>query len=222
MYAFYSTRPTRLYDEPYAVASIKRGKSSVARMRMMTIERQKKSALVAFFFRHPYRAYMIALAVAIGLSAATAWADSPLEPHQQGEVIYLSGGIGSDETEALALVKKDYNLQLTSTDATGHYLAGSRIIIRNAAQVVLIDVVAQGPLFYAHLPNGRYIIESFNGTGSKKKSLTISQGKTARINFSWPVNTPVSVTPKTTQSATVPAAIEVEPTVISPEPITIP
>jgi len=190
-----------------------RAHSSEVRMRVLPIERRKKSALFAYFLQHPYRSYMMALAMAVALSASAAWADEALEPHQQGDVTYISGGIGSDETDALALLKKDYNLQLTSTDATGHYLGGSRVIISNAAHATLVDVLAQGPLFYAHLPNGRYLVETINASSSKKQSVTIASGKTSRLHFTWPVSAADSA---------ITAANTIEPTIISPDPITIP
>lgn len=212
MHSFYSTRPTQPYDYSY-VGEAARAHVSTNRMRVLTIERRKKSLIVAYLLQHPYRSYIVALAVAMALSASAAWAVDFPEPHQQGDVTYVSGGIGSDETDALALVKKDYNLYLTSTDVTGHYLGGSRILISNAAQGVLVDVVAQGPLFYAHLPNGRYHIESFNGTASKKQSVVIGHGKASRVHFSWPVST---------ADLNISAHNTVEPTIISPDPITIP
>lgn len=217
MHSFYSTRPTQPYDYSYLVAPTTRSQVSATRMHVLTIERRKKSALFAYFLRHPYRSYMIAFAVAVALSASTAWAADFPEIHQQGDVTYVSGGIGDDETEALAVAKKDYNLHLTSTDSTGHYLGGSRTVIRNGANAVLIDVVSHGPLFYAHLPSGRYSVESFNGDQSKKKSVNISSGKAARVNFTWPASTVDAYT-----APAVPLKLPIEPTIISPNPITTP
>jgi hypothetical protein len=204
--------PTFYSNEPELLFTPTRSHVSATRMRVLPIERRKKSPVIGYFLDHPYRAYIIAFAVAIALSVSTAWADMP-EAHQQGDVTYISGGIGSDETDALAMVKKDYNLYLTSTDSTGHFLGGARITISNAKREMLVDVVAQGPLFYAHLPNGRYAIESFNGTQSKKQSVTITNGKAARVHFTWPVSAADSA---------VTAHNTVEPTIISPDPITVP
>jgi hypothetical protein len=193
MHMFYSTRPT----QPYHHAYDEHGKSadtSATRMRVLTIERRKKSLLVSYLLQHPYRSYLVGLALAVALSANAAWGADMLEAHQQGDVSYISGGIGSDETDALALVKQDYNLHLTSTDATGHYLSGERIIIRNAADAIVVDVVAQGPLFFASLPHGRYRIESMNGSESKTFKATIKKGVTLRKQFVW------ATTPEDAQS----------------------
>lgn len=211
MPTFYSPRPT----QPYRHATMaERSDMSATRMRVLSIERRKKSWITTYFLEHPYRSYMIALAVAIALSAGTAWADAMPEAHQQGDIVYISGGIGSGETEALALVKKDYNLHITSTDSAGSFLGGSRITISNAKREMLIDVVARGPLFYARLPNGRYTIESFNATSSKKQSVHITSDKASRVHFSWPVSA--------ADNANAAANAVVEPTVISPDPITTP
>ena len=213
MPTFYGSRSTQHYIGTSRVMPNERSGMSATRMRVLPIERRRKSTIAAYFLEHLYRSYMIALAVAIALSAGTAWADDMPEAHQQGDIVYISGGIGSGEVEALALVKKDYNLHITSTDSTGHYVGGSRMTISNAKREMLIDIVAQGPLFYARLPNGRYTIESFNASASKKQSVSIANGKPARVHFTWPASAADNATS---------AQNTLEPTVISPDPITTP
>lgn len=70
----------------------------------LPIERRHKKGLSAYFLSHPYRSYMIVLAVAVALSAANVWAQDALPAvQQQGDITYISGGIGSDESNALGL-----------------------------------------------------------------------------------------------------------------------
>lgn len=147
---------------------------------------QEQSSMRGYFLKHPYRCYMAALAIAITLGASSAWAQPQMpEAHQQGDIIYISGGIGADETAAIESVKGDYNLNVTSADRTGHFRGDTEIVIRDMKQNVLLDVTAQGPLFYAKLPNGRYIIEGISEDQSKQQTIRIANGKHAYIHFSW-------------------------------------
>ena len=113
---------------------------------------RSRSSVSGYFLKHPYRSYMIALALALALSAGNAWAQDGLpDVRQQGDVSYISGGVGSDESDALEAVKNDYNLRITSADITGHFRGDTRIIVTDAAQTVLLDTTSQGPLLYAKL-----------------------------------------------------------------------
>jgi hypothetical protein len=182
-------------------------------LRVLTIERRKKSAISAYFLQHPYRTYMMAFTVALALSAGNAFAQMP-EAHQQGDVSYISGGIGSDETDAIEAVKESYNLRVTSADKTGHFRGDTEIVIRDMKQNVLLDVTTQGPLFYAQLPNGRYIVEGISEDQSRKQTIRIANAKATRVHFSWPV----SLVDMSTSAAN----HTIEPTIISPDPITTP
>jgi hypothetical protein len=173
MYSLYSTRPTRLYA-PHAPEMV------------VAVRPKNKPFISAYFLEHPYRGYMIVLAAAVVLSASAAWSQSPMpEAYQQGDIVYVSGGIGEAETAAIESVKTDYNLNVTSADKTGHYRGDTEIVIRDMKQNVLLDVTAQGPLFYAQLPNGKYVVEGISEDESRKQTVRIANGKTARVHFSW-------------------------------------
>lgn len=174
---------------------------------------RRPASASGYFLKHPYRSYMIALALALALSAGNAFAEMP-EAHQQGDITYISGGIGSDETDAIEAVKESYNLRVTSADKTGHFRGDTEVVIRDMKQNVLLDVMTQGPLFYALLPNGRYIVEGISEDQSRKQTIRIASGKATRVHFSWPV----SLVDMSTSAAN----HTIEPTIISPDPITVP
>jgi hypothetical protein len=165
------------------------------------------------FLKNSYRSYMIALAVALALSAGNAFAGMP-EMQQQGDIPYISGGIGSDETDAIEAVKENYNLRVTSADKTGHFRGDTRIIVSDVTEDVLLDTITQGPLFYANLPKGRYTVYGYSEGQSKTQKVTITKGKTTRVHFSWPVSLQDMHNAATNHT--------VEPTIISPDPITVP
>ena len=174
---------------------------------------RKPTVLSAYLLAHPYRSYIAALAVALALTAGNALAQVP-EAHQQGDITYISGGIGSDETDAIEAVRGDYNLNVTSADKTGHFRGDTEIVISDMKHNVLLDVTAQGPLFYAELPKGRYIVEGISEDQSRKQTVRITDKKPVRVHFSWPISV--------ADSESTPANGAFEPTTISPDPITTP
>jgi hypothetical protein len=199
MHSFYSTRPTRPYEYLPVIAP--------------AVRSFDKPSLLGHFLKHPYRSYMLVLVVAVALVAMPAFAQSQMpEAHQQGDIVYISGGIGADETAAIESVKGDYNLNVTSADKTGHFRGDTEIVIRDMKRNVLLDVTAQGPLFYANLPNGRYTVEGISNDQTRKQTVRIISGKTARVHFSWPVSL--------VDMFDASADAMVEPTRISPDPIT--
>jgi hypothetical protein len=103
---------------------------------------------------------------------------------QNGEAAFITGGIGEDELLQLEQVKHSYNVRITSSDKNGHYIADAKIIIRDnfGTEVINSD---SGPLFYALLPNGKYIVETVFEGKSKKKNITATIGKTTLVGFAW-------------------------------------
>ena len=206
MHTFYYHEPDRLYDPS-------RSELSARRMGLIPfIERRKKKGLPNYFLRHPYRSYMLAFAIALALSAGNAWAQAGLpQAYQQGDVIFISGGIGDNETEALEAVKNDYNLRITSADSTGHFRGNTRIIVSDASETVVLDTTSQGPLLYTNLPKGRYTVYGYSEGQSKTQKVTVVTGKASRVRFSWKATAADSVN--------APAAAVLEPTRISDDPI---
>mgnify|MGYP000910258691 CR=1 FL=1 len=136
------------------------------------------------------RTTVLALVLATSLYSPSVWAQSAYSDYlpqiyQQGDVSFLSGGIGENETEALREVKEQYNLRVTSADKNGEYRGDTRIIISDAQGTVVLDTVSAGPLLYTNLPNGRYTVDGYSEGQSKRKAVKVVKGKHARVHFSW-------------------------------------
>lgn len=113
------------------------------------------------------------------------WAeDSVLDVQQQGNISYVTGGIGEEESDALRATQGSYNLRIMNADKAGHFSGDTRIVISDLQHNPLLDATS-APLFYANLPKGRYIVEGFIGEQSKKQIITIASGKTAHVRFLW-------------------------------------
>ena len=128
---------------------------------------------------------LLAVIAITAFSSAPAWADdnTPVVQQQNG-ISYVSGGVGDEETAALEATKQNYDLRIMNADKTGHFNGNSHIVIRDAKNAVLVDA-ASGPLFYANLPDGHYVVEGSHLDESKKQTVTISSNKPVRIRFIW-------------------------------------
>ena len=115
------------------------------------------------------RALIVAGAIAGMLWGASAQAVVSLEVHRQGDVSYVSGGVGDDGKSAIESVSKDFNLALTLANPSGEYLGGARVAVRDASGKAVLDADSQGPLFYAELPPGKYTIAVSEGDREAQK-----------------------------------------------------
>ena len=128
---------------------------------------------------------VLSLAILAAFCSAPALAVEALPDIQQrGEIHFITGGIGEEETQAMEAVKGDYNLRITSADQTGHFSGNPHIVIRDMQQNELLSADG-GPLFYADLPAGRYLVEGSNLGQSKTQRVTIAGGKIVRVRFTW-------------------------------------
>lgn len=129
---------------------------------------------------------MLAIIALAALLSASAWADDGvLEIQQQGDISYVTGGIGKDESDALRATQTNYNLRIMNADKSWHFSGDTRIVISDLQHNALLDAIS-GPLFYANLPKGKYIVEGYSGEQTKKQNVTISAGKPAHVRFVWP------------------------------------
>jgi len=108
-----------------------------------------------------------------------------LEVQKQGDVSFVSGGIGEDETAALKAVQNRYNLRILNADKTGHYSGDIHIMVKDSKQTTVLDTVG-GPFIYANLPSGRYVVEGASQGESRKQAVSITGKTPAKVRFTWP------------------------------------
>lgn len=122
--------------------------------------------------------------------ATSAMAFTPPEVKQEGEISYITGGIGERETVFLRDHKKDYKLRVISSGPKGAFTGEVKVTIRDESGLDLLNADA-GPLFYANLPNGNYVIEVRNDNSDQTLTKSVSmKGKPAALHFIFKVNNP--------------------------------
>ncbi len=104
--------------------------------------------------------WIMVLGLASPLLAGATDAGAPLvQPVTQGDITFVSGGIGMDERQALDGVARDYNLKLVFAEkGSGAYMADVKLAIANAKGRTILESVSNGPWFLVKLMPGRYKI----------------------------------------------------------------
>ncbi len=103
----------------------------------------------------------------------------------QNGVSYISGGIGSDQVTAMKAAAKDYALMLTCAQNTGDYLANVKVSITDKSGKTVLDTVTDGPILLVKLSPGQYRIGADSNGVTVNKTVQISAGHTAKLNFHW-------------------------------------
>ena len=134
----------------------------------------------------PFRFGLLAATVAVGCGIGSLGAYAQPVPVHRGEVTYLTGGIGADEEDAMKAAASNYNLLISNAERDGEFTAGTDLVIRDAKGREVLSARNTGPLFYAQLPAGRYIVDAtYNGV-ERVRSITVGGRNPADIHLIWP------------------------------------
>lgn len=106
------------------------------------------------------------------------------EVQKSGEVQYITGGVGDEERKAMESIRKNYNLRVMSSEIGGAYVADSKYVIKDSKGAVIVDAMA-GPMFYANLPAGSYVLDATNEGRSKTQKFAVGASKPASFHFTW-------------------------------------
>lgn len=133
-----------------------------------------------------YQKSVLALAVVTVMQSSPAWSEENFLPdvQQQGDIYYLTGGIGDEETKAMESERSDYNLQIMNADKQGHFSGSPHIVISDMQHNELLSADG-GPLFYTNLPKGHYLVEGSSMKQTKSQHVVIAGNKPTHVRFVW-------------------------------------
>ena len=128
---------------------------------------------------------------ALLLYSSAALADaSALPPVQHsGDISYLSGGIGLDESEAIKAAAPAYPLYLTflsTINGHGTYNAPESLTILRADGSPVLDLKPDGPFMLVDLPPGSYRVTAGGISSSKTQAAQIARGGHKKLVFELP------------------------------------
>lgn len=144
------------------------------------------------------------LALTAVFAAQTAWAANEAAAHTRpatdgaailpplqhaGDIAYLSGGIGSDQSTAFKDAMPRYPLSLEfarhSASDGNEYLANVPVTITDTHGTALLTTQSRGPIMLVSIPQGRYIVTASHDGNTQRRTVDI--GKTTRLHeaFVW-------------------------------------
>jgi len=129
---------------------------------------------------------LAALVLLLACAAHPALAQTLPQPQTQGDVTFVSGGVGEDSQQAMFAVKQDYNLHLLFAKAiAGNYFAMVPVRITDASGAVVLNAVSQGPYLYARLKPGRYTVLAAHRGVPMTKTANVPETGAVDLNFYW-------------------------------------
>jgi hypothetical protein len=100
-------------------------------------------------------------------------------------VTYVSGGVGSDEKEAMDAARPEYNVHLLFAQGRGEYLSNVKVSVSDANNHAILDTIADGPMLFVNLRPGSYIIRADLDGRVLQKKLNVTSKKSAAVTFLW-------------------------------------
>jgi hypothetical protein len=118
--------------------------------------------------------------------ASLAWSEVRLEIKSQNGIRYVSGGVSSEDEDAIKQLAKDFALRVTFATASGSYLGGGVVEVRDRAGKKVLEARSDGPLFFAELPPGKYTVKATSGSeDTRTKEIQVTPGNQVRVSFQF-------------------------------------
>ena len=137
------------------------------------------------------RAFMAVLLTTVCLSATPAiaatldTASNALPAAQMGNgITYITGGIGDEERVAIENSADQYNLHITNVNNEGAFTDNMNIAIYDMKATKLAEFNA-GPMIYAKLPAGKYVVAATNENGEVRRKNVRVLRTTTNVNLVW-------------------------------------
>jgi hypothetical protein len=121
--------------------------------------------------------------IAVVVLAAPARAED-LQPMKEGEVAFVSGGIGLDERTELLARQKNYDLSIWSVNKIRKLVMPSMLVVDDKDGKELLSLNDSGPLFLLQLPKGDYTIRATYNDKEEQQKVSIQNGRKT-VAFVW-------------------------------------
>ncbi|PMS17439.1 hypothetical protein C0Z18_20340 [Trinickia dabaoshanensis] len=102
-----------------------------------------------------------------------------------GDISYVSGGVGTDESAALKSAARQWPLAMRFTGPGADYLADVHVRIVGAHDTDVLKADARGPYMLVKLPPGRYTVHARYKDDDQTRQVTVASKPGARADFHW-------------------------------------
>ncbi|MCU9952826.1 MULTISPECIES: carboxypeptidase-like regulatory domain-containing protein [Burkholderia] len=130
--------------------------------------------------------FAVAAALAAGFAAgAYAQSDGLPAARQQGDVTFVSGGIGLDESTAFQRNEAKWPLALRFTGKGGEFLADVHVRIVDGKGAEVLKTDTRGPYMLVQVPPGRYTVQASYQGSDESRTVTVGAKGGAKAAFQW-------------------------------------
>ncbi|ARP81308.1 hypothetical protein CAL12_10960 [Bordetella genomosp. 8] len=129
----------------------------------------------------------LAAMLVFGAGLSVAYADMP-PVQQQGNVQFVTGGVGLDESTSMKAAEKDYSLSMVFAkrrDGQNDYTADVPVTITDSKGATVLQTTTGGPYLLVKLPPGTYKITATYDGKAMTRQATVSKGSHDRLGFEW-------------------------------------
>jgi len=134
---------------------------------------------------------LLAVLAIFGFSQAqTAYAQDtdggglPQELHQ-GDLTFVTGGVGLDESQALRQAAPHWPLAIRFTGSGSDYLADVHVTITDTHGNAVLQADSRGPYMLVKLHPGRYTVKATYEGHDETRSVTLKHGVHEKLDFTW-------------------------------------
>lgn len=129
----------------------------------------------------------VAVVILLGTASLVPVANANTDESVQtaGGISFVSGGVGTESTDHLNLLAKDFNLKLVFALKSGNYVSSVKVTIADASGKQLLDTTSEGPWFLAKLPAGNYQIAATFAGKAEKRTIAVGAEKLKTVDFRW-------------------------------------
>jgi len=128
---------------------------------------------------------LLTMLLTIASAAPAMAAVEDLQTVYRGDIIYMSGGVGLTERDAMKAKAHDFNLLVSNADKKGMFTADTNVTLTSKKGNEEITVKSTGPLFYAKLPPGKYTLKAENGDQKITRTVRVAEGKPTDVHLIW-------------------------------------
>jgi hypothetical protein len=104
---------------------------------------------------------------------------------QQGDVSYVSGGVGLDESKALEQAQGQWPLSLRFTGPSAEFVADVRVRVVDAHNGEVLNTTSRGPYMLVRVHPGQYTVHARYKDDEQTKTVTVPAKGTAKSAFYW-------------------------------------
>lgn len=129
----------------------------------------------------------IVMAIILISTPINIYGQSP-KAKMQGEIDFITGGVGEDESFAMRGEAKnwplliDFSQNLENRDV---WISQVDLRIQDAKGQRIFAVTTDGPLLLVRLPSGNYELVATYENITKKQKIQITDNKLLRVSFNW-------------------------------------